>query len=194
MDIWQIDKLVLFLIFFIPGFISIKVYDLLVPSERRDFSKALFDAIGYSCLNFAALFWLIILIHSGDFYVRHKTLYLMVLFFIVFVSPALWSFLFVRFLSWRPFSKCGVNLIQKPWDFVFRSDESSWVIVHLADGRKLGGRFDTDSFASSYPSEEQIYLEEVWELDENGRFLKPIERSKGVIILGKEILAVEFFE
>jgi len=43
MDIWQIDKLVLFLVFFIPGFISIRVYDSLVPSERRDLSKSLFD-------------------------------------------------------------------------------------------------------------------------------------------------------
>ena len=42
----------LFLIFFIPGFITLKVYDLLIPGEPRDFSKSLFDAIAYSSLNF----------------------------------------------------------------------------------------------------------------------------------------------
>ena len=30
----------LFLVFFVPGFISLKVYDLFIPSERRDFSKS----------------------------------------------------------------------------------------------------------------------------------------------------------
>jgi hypothetical protein len=38
-DVWGADKLTLFVIFFLPGFISMKVYDLLVPGERRDFSN-----------------------------------------------------------------------------------------------------------------------------------------------------------
>ena len=72
MDIWQIDKLILFLLFFIPGFISTKVYNLLYPSEQKDFSAFLLEAIGYSSLNFAILSWLIIIIHSGNFYNNHK--------------------------------------------------------------------------------------------------------------------------
>jgi len=55
-------------------------------------------------------------------------------------------------------------------------------------------KFDTNSFASSYPAEEQIYIEEVWDLDEKGKFIKPIERSKGIIISEKEISSVEFFK
>ena len=71
MDIWNVDKLTLFLIFFLPGFISMKVYGLMVPGEPRDFSKSVLEAISYSTLNFAVLFWLIIFIHTGDFYHRH---------------------------------------------------------------------------------------------------------------------------
>ena len=59
MDIWSAGKLALFLIFFLPGFISMKIYDLLVPGEPRDFTKSLLEAISYSTLNFAALFWLL---------------------------------------------------------------------------------------------------------------------------------------
>jgi hypothetical protein len=47
--------LALFLVFFVPGFLSLKVYDLLVPGERRDFSRAAFDAVAYSALNFGVL-------------------------------------------------------------------------------------------------------------------------------------------
>jgi len=194
MDIWQIDKVVLFLVLLIPGFISIKVYNLLVPSARKNFSESLFEVIGYSCLNFAALSWLIILIHSGNFYTKYKVSYFMLLFLIIFIIPVLWPFLFLKLSSWSSIAKHIIHPIQKPWDYVFGKREAFWVIVHLKDGRKIGGRFDINSFASSYPAEEQIYLEEVWRLDENGGFIEPIERSKGILVLSKEILLVEFFK
>lgn len=192
MDIWQKDKLLLFLAFFIPGFISIKVYDLLVPSERRDFSKSIFEAVGYSSLNYAFWSWLIFLMHTGDFYSYHKIWYYVFFFLIIFVSPVIWPVLFFKLSSRSFISKYIVHPIKKPWDYVFGKRESYWVIVHLKDGRKIGGRYDTDSFASSYPSDEQIYIEEAWILDDQGSFNKRIEDSKGIIVFGSEILAVEF--
>ncbi len=90
MDIWQIDKLLLFLVLFVPGFISMRVYDLLIPGERRDFSNCLFEAIGYSALNFAALSWFIVLVHSAGFPAAHPVWYGLSLAFILFVAPALW--------------------------------------------------------------------------------------------------------
>lgn len=194
MDIWRIDRLLLFLIFFIPGFISVKVYGLLVPSERTDFSKSLFETIGYSALNFAALSWLIILIHSADFYLQHPLWYFTFLLLIMFLAPILWPILFLRLCSWSPLAKHVTHPIPKPWDYVFGKREPFWIILHLKDGRKVGGRFDGNSFASSYPAEEQIYLEELWELDDKGRFIKPIERSKGIIISGSQLSSVEFFQ
>jgi len=194
MDIWQIDKLTLFLLFFIPGFISIKVYNLLYPSEQKDFSAFLLEAIGYSSLNFAVLSWLIIIIHSGNFYDDHRTWYLICLFLILFTIPLLWPILFFKISDWGLFKKYIVSPIQKPWDYVFRGREVFWIIIHLRDGRKIGGRYDRNSFSSSYPSKEQIYLEEVWKLDEDGIFKEPIKGSKGIIVLGEEILAIEFFK
>jgi hypothetical protein len=194
MDIWTTDKLVLFFIFFLPGFISLKVYDLLISSERRDFSQSLFEVLAFSAINFAALSWLIILIHSGTFYNDHELLYFLSLFSIIFLAPVFWPIVSLKLLKWPPIAKHVVSPIQKPWDYVFGKRQAFWTIVHLKDGRKIGGRYDTNSFASSNPAEEQIYLEELWELDEEGNFIKPIARSRGMIILGKEIMAVEFFE
>jgi hypothetical protein len=194
MDVWQIDKLGLFLIFLIPGFISTKVYDLLIPGERRDFSKSLFEVIAYSAINFALLSWLIILIHSKGFYDHHQLLYFGSLFLILFIFPILWPFAYYKASSWSFIAKRFIHPIPKPWDYVFGKRQSFWVIVHLKDKRRIGGRFDTNSFASSYPAKEQIYLEEVWELGEKGNFVKRIDRSKGIVILGDEIVAIEFFE
>ena len=194
MDVWQIDRLALFLIFSIPGFVSLKVYDLLIPGERRDFSKSLFEVIAYSALNFALLSWLIILIHSRGFYGQHPVLYFGSLFLILFIFPAIWPFAYFKVSSWSIISKRLIHPIPKPWDYVFGKRQSFWVIVHLKDQRRIGGRFDTNSFASSYPAKEQIYLEEVWQLDEKGNFVKPFDRSKGIVILGDEIVALEFFK
>jgi len=195
MDIWEVEKLELFLIFFIPGFISVKVYDLLIPKERRDFSSSIYEIVGYSALNFAALSWLIFLILTESFYINHKFYYSLSLFFVMFVAPAMWPFVFLKLSEWDPIAKRIVHPVGKPWDFVFEKRESLWVIIHLKDGKKIGGKFFENSFASSYPFEEQIYLEEIWELDEKGEeFIRPIERSKGMIILGEEISGIEFFE
>ena len=194
MKIWEVDKLFLFLIFFIPGFISIKIFDLIVPSERRDFSKSLFEAIGYSSLNFALLSWLIILIHSGDFYLRNKIWYFLFLILILFIMPAIWPLLFRLLSTWPPLCRHIIHPLPKPWDFVFGNRRAYWVIVNLKDGRKIGGVYGPNSFSSSYPAEEQIYLEQVWKLDEKGRFLEPVERSEGIIILGSELSSIELFE
>jgi len=194
MDIWNVDKLTLFLVFFLPGFISMKVYDLMVPGQPRDFSKSLVEAISYSTLNFAALFWLIVLIQTGDFYRRHFILYSLSVAVIMVGVPACWPFVFLRLSTWRPIAKHLVHPIRKPWDYVFGKRDPFWIIVHLQNGQKIGGRFDVESFASSDPADEQIYLEEVWILDDGGRFVSRVERSRGIIIMKDEIRAVEFFE
>jgi hypothetical protein len=194
MDIWSADKLALFLIFVLPGFISMKVYDLLVPGEPRDTSKSLLDAISYSTLNFAALFWLIGFIQTGDFYHQHFVWYSLSVVAIMLVVPACWPILFLRLSGWRPIGKHFVHPIRKPWDYVFRKRTPFWIIVYLKNGDKIGGRFGLNSFASSNPADEQIYLEEVWILDDKDRFLSEVEHSRGIIIMNDEILAVELFE
>ena len=145
-------------------------------------------------MNFAALFWLIALIQSDDFYRKHFILYALSIVLIMVVVPACWPFAFLKLSSWRPIARHLVHPIRKPWDYVFGKREPFWVIVHLHNGQRIGGRFDVQSFASSDPADEQIYLEAVWVLDEQGRFLRPVERSRGIIIMKDEIRAVEFFE
>jgi hypothetical protein len=123
MDIWNVDKLTLFLIFFLPGFISMKVYGLMVPGEPRDFSKSVLEAISYSTLNFAVLFWLIIFIHTGDFYHRHLIWYSLSVAIIMVVVPACWPFVYLRLSTWPFIARHFVHPIRKPWDYVFGKRE-----------------------------------------------------------------------
>jgi hypothetical protein len=188
----QLSNFLIFLIFFIPGFISVKIYDLLIPSERRDFSKSIFEVFAYSSLNYAVLSWWIFFILRINFYNNYPFIFALSLFCILFIIPALWPKILLKIISWKPIAKLVVSPVLKPWDFVFGQKRSFWVIINLRDGRKIGGKYYTRSYASSTPAEEQIYLEEVWKLDKNGKFIKAIEGSQGIIVLGKDISSIEF--
>ncbi len=191
MDIWTAEKLPLFLVFIVPGFVSLKVWDLLVPGERRGLDNSLIDLVAYSALNFAALVWLIAPLLGRQ--LSQTASYLTVA-AVFLVFPALWP-VFWNWLRTRQWLRRYVmHPMARPWDYVFSKREPAWVIVHLKDGSVIGGRYDASSFASSWPAPEQLYLEELWELDAHRDFIRAIVRSRGAIILGADIRAIEFFE
>ena len=86
-----------------------------------------------------------------------------------------------------------IHPLKRPWDYVFDQRKRYWIIVHLQNGVKLGGLYGENSFASSFPAEEQIYLEKAYDLDPEGNFLKEIDRSEGMVILGKDMLMLELY-
>jgi len=194
MDIWEIDKAFLFIVLILPGFISVKVYDLIVAGDKRDFSKSIIESIAYSVLNFAALSWLIILISSATFSTDHKFFYWVSIVLIFIVFPAIWPFLFVWISNFRIFKKHLLNPISQPWDKVFSKKKSYWIIIHLKNEKTIRGKYSLKSSASAYPKERQIYLEEVWMPGKNGGFGKKVNRSQGVIIFESEISHIEFYK
>ena len=185
------EVLLLFLICFVPGLVMLKIWDHIVAQGvRRDFSKSIFEAVAYSAINLGFFFPLIEVVRSGKL---GPALSAIATFLILLGAPAAWPFLLRKVLSSRWLTKYGMHPDEVPWDFVFGQHEPFWAVVHLRDLRRIGGRFAENSFASSSPAEPQIYIEEVWKLDEDGRLCAPIERSRGIVVLGKDILAVEFF-
>jgi len=193
MNIWEPEKLILFLSLFMPGFVSIKVYELIVATKRHDFKSSLLEAIGLSVLNFAALSWLILVISTPNFYKSHPAFFSLSIFSIFFVFPVLWPIFFVKLTKWKKLSKYIISPISMPWDAVFSKRKSAWIIVHLKDGRKVGGKYSTKSRTSAYPNQRQIYLEELWQLNKNGGFVKPTERSGGALFFEDDISIIEFF-
>ena len=75
MDIWSADKLILFIAFVIPGFLSIKFYQLVFPGTIRSATDQLIDAIAYSCINYALLFWAIVYVEDQELRAEHPALY-----------------------------------------------------------------------------------------------------------------------
>lgn len=182
------------IVFLIPGLISLKMYDFNIPNVRRDFSKSIFEVIAYSGMNFIFFYPLLSLISTPNFQNTHKYIFLFLMYFIFLIMPLMWPVIYLKILSLRVFSNHLPNPYDNPWDYVFAKDFGRiFVIVNFKNGERVGGIFGRNSFASSSLAKEQIYLEQQWILDDEG-FVKPNERSKGIIIFRDEISSVELLK
>jgi len=193
-EVFNRDKILLFLVFFFPGFVSVKVYDWLMPGQPRKFTDAVLEVVGFSCWNYAALSWWLIhlVLKTQPKQFLDWTVDLQ-LFLIWFIIPGLWPLAYYRLSSTALYSRYFGSPIPTAWDKAFRRRKGGWVIVHLKDDRRIGGLYGTSSYASSYPQKETLYLQQEWKLDEQGRLDEPVEGTDGILVMSDQILTVEFF-
>lgn len=200
----------LFLLIFLafPGFISIKVYEMFLPTslESKDFSKSLFDAFAYGFFNFIIFFPIFDFVYKIsnpksienllEFNIQNFFIY--ILFILCFVLiPALIPvfFLWLRSVTlgyFQDFNTITSGLRKKPWDYIFSRKDPFWVIVCLKDGTFVGGIYDIKSRSTHHPIPEQIYIEEVYIINNDGSFGNRTENTDGIIIFGSEIKYIEF--
>lgn len=193
MDIWEVDKLVLFIAFVVPGFISLKTYALLQPTQVKDTSQQLVDAVAYSSINYALLIGPIYAAEQLDLRTSHPVWYVLFYVAVLLLAPIGWAWGFLWLRKTQFLQRSIVHPTGKPWDFVFKQRLRYWVVATLGDGRRIGGYYGPESFASSNPEPEQIYLQQTWVLNDGGGFERPRENSAGILILAKEIVSLELF-
>ncbi|MFU1555307.1 DUF6338 family protein [Aeromonas sp. A04] len=191
LEILELNKLLLFVAFVMPGFIAIKAYELFaVASERKSTSEQLIDAVSYSCINYVIWLPVVYMVESGELKNVHFWLYVIFYFLVLFVSPVLISYLWVTVRV----KKLSLHPIQKPWDYVFSKRQMYWVIVTLKSGEKVGGLYGSESFASSSPAPEQIFLQDSWIINDDKCLERTKDGSAGILILSSEILYLEFYK
>jgi hypothetical protein len=178
---------------FLPGFISLKLHRFL---ERRPATaaEALIDVLGFSLLNAVVLFWPIYL--NGTLLAEKQPYWRAIIAnaaLVCIVGPAAWP-LVLRLVE-RYAIRGGLLLGEQKtaFDAYFSTNEPCWVIVHLKDGSRIGGYFGGDSYASAHPHSGDFYLQELWNLDEEGVFDGPISNSKGAIFHRSDYVWLEFF-
>ncbi|MGE3972644.1 MAG: DUF6338 family protein [Porticoccaceae bacterium] len=194
MDIWDTNKLALFIAFVVPGFISLKTYELLFPAASKDTTQQLIDAVAYSSINYALLLLPIYEVEAHALRTSHPHIYVAFYVFVLLFAPVLWVLLLSRLRSTQCIQNALPHPIGKPWDYIFAQRKRFWVVVLVKDGMRFGGLFDSKSFASSAPNPEQIYLQESWKLNGDGGFERVRIDSAGILILTSEIVSIEFFK
>lgn len=78
------------------------------------------------------------------------------------------------------------------WDFSFTGRGPRWIRVLLADGSWVGGYFGEQSYASSWPEAQQLFIQEQYEMTEDGGFGAAVGASAGVYVRCDDVRVVEF--
>lgn len=177
----------LIILFIVPGFISLKIWGIINPSQKILISESLIEAITFSSFNYiVTILWLYPFLVDTSYYKFYELIVLLLL-------PVIWPILLNFLLKIKVFNKINISLTPKSWDYFFAKNECCFMLVHLNNGRMIGGLYGTDSFASSYPEKEDVYLQEIWKIDDEGKFIEKIADSKGVLINHDVIEYIEFF-
>lgn len=194
------QTLVLFLFFVVPGFITVQTYDLIVPSERRNFGESFVDIIAYSFVVLAIAVWPFLLVVnnraaivtnvSTTVYYLLFALSLALIFFVFPVGVAV-MYHWVRTRDY--FRGRIVQPSPTGWDRFFGEEPTCFVLFHLKSEEVLGGFYGGKSSASSYPQAQQVHIEEVWDLDDDYRFVRKRPNTAGAIINKEDCNVIELF-
>jgi Family of unknown function (DUF6338) len=189
-----LEKLQLFLVVVFPGVIGLKVHDLLSPPEKRDFGGSLLEAITFGVVNLAVWCWLLILINIDDYPKQHPIRYALLSFVPLVISPAGMAVLYhyLRGQEWLC-RRIGYPT-RKAWDDFFNRDPCCYLLVHLKNGKKIGGYYGGESYVSSYPDEPDLYLEQAWRVDEHGRLEGKVEGTLGFYVKQEDCELIEFIK
>ncbi len=126
MDIWEADKIILFIAFVIPGFICLKTYDAISLAPTRDSSQQLIDVVAYSCINYALLAFPILSIENIGLSDSSPKLYYLFWALFLLVVPMALAFVMWKLRTSKFFQKCLPHPVGKPWDYVFSKQIPYW--------------------------------------------------------------------
>jgi len=190
---WSPTQFLLFAVLIAPGFVARSVYRLLVPSLRQDATSLTVELATYGMINLALVAWMIpFVLHQGLIQERPAVFALGMTAMLVVIPASLGVVIFVvRRSRWA--TRWFQHPMPTAWDFLFAQRRALWVLFHLKSGERIGGFFGRESYASSYPTEAEIYVENIWRVDENGRFAENVEGNAGMIIRYADCHMMEFY-
>ena len=187
--------------FIIPGFIIIGVTERNIPKRKKDYNLKLLDFFIYSFIN--AILWAIpiysIYLNFDWWKIHYIRLWLSII-LITIVSPFTISLIIICLNKYDCIRKiCNyfdINLIElepSAWDYKFSKIEAEWVIVTLTDDSVIAGFMGGLSFASSNEGERDIYINEVYKIDDDNNW-KIQTDTNGILIKAENIKYIEFFK
>jgi len=192
MDFLKPELLPWTLAFVLPGFVSLSVYDLLVPGPRREWEKSVLHLVAFGAANFAL--WFLAFRALFENAGARPWWFGWVLLLVLVVGPSLLGWMTTAGLQWAGTRGWIAHPFPTAWDAFFNRRQECWVLMHLKDGRLVGGWFAEGSFASAFPNERDLYVRDAWRIGDDGRFEQRIDDSLGIWISAKDCELIEFFE
>ena len=176
--------------FVLPGYLSWSVWRILFPVRTTRVADSLIAIIMVGLINSILIGWVIPEVRTLDSLIWQVAAFAGV----YLIAPVLWP-LVIRELLQIPFVRQRiVHPIPKAWDYFFGLHVPCFVLARLKNGALLGGVMGSQSFASSYPSDEDLYLEQLWRVTDQGQFVSPLPDTKGALISRSDCEYIQFVE
>lgn len=201
----MIEQEVLNILYFaIPGVITELYLRQYRPPKKRSEQLELYIFILYSVVEWSVFYIMIGIFKKISMYIPHDVMESAPEFLMQYGKYAL-MFLIIL---------CNAYIIRKrskieskkllpldtAWDSYFLNNPHIFMEIHLNDGKVLYGEYAENSYASSDSENMDIYLERIFEVDENNNLIfdengKPIESngSKGILIMKEQIQYIKLF-
>ena len=187
--------------FIIPGFIVISILNRVIPNQKKEYKYSILEFFIYSSLN--AMIWAIpfykIIIKNKAFFTHLEWTWLFIC-IIIFISPVTIALIILlinqKKLLEKFCQKLNIKLIEiepSAWDFKFSNINSEWVIITLKNNERVAGFMGNSSCASSNIQERDIYISEVFTIDEEKNWHK-VDGTDGIWIKSEEIRYIEFIK
>jgi Family of unknown function (DUF6338) len=187
-DKLDLESLPLFVLLILPGFISMRVYSLIRPGDQPTLKDSLFEAVAYGTMNIGLMSWAIYWFQLTESIWIKAVLAAMIL----AIAPVFWPFALDRALEFSARKGLLNYRYKTAWDDFFSRRRPCWLIVHLSDGRRIGGVFSDKSYATLYPTPGHLFIEELWQVDqESGEFVGDGPVSQGIILKPEDYRFVE---
>ena len=190
-NLLTLNSLYLILIFIVPGFIALFVRSQFITGKSPSYNKE--RLLSYLTVSF--IYGALILPFVDPSLIQNS---MWAWFGLVFGGPIVLGLilgfniqkdLVRRCLNW--FGLYPVHALPTAWDWKFSGMTEQWVLVTLKDGTRFAGFHGSQSFAASNPDERDMYIQWVYDIDDNGIWSSTDER--GVLIAGGEIRTIEFW-
>ena len=193
-----VSAIIVLLAFVTPGFIATRVLELAFPRTEPQQGRIVLEGLALSCLNYGTFSWLFVIAWKERW---HETLLGLTLltFFALFLAPVLLALSLIRISDTRSLRRLRshfhlIHPVPKAWDYFFRQARPCWIVATLKDGHVVAGLYGNNSFTSSFPADEDIYVERLCTLSAEGKITGLAKYSRGAIIRMENVVLLEFYD
>ncbi len=198
----SVEAIAVIVLFLIPGYVFLQFTKSAVAFIPQSVDARYFFAVitWGGLIHFAASRWTIPIIdwYQNDQLDEHTAYVLRWAVLTLGVGPLVAGVVGAWFikLSWinKALGLIAMDYVSRTpsaWNFATRTG-AAWIRVHLKDGTIIGGVYEENSFADD-TDEKDIFLEQVYNLNDAGDFTDPVKGNAGVWIPHDVISHVMFF-
>jgi hypothetical protein len=205
MNDFNIDSLGIMLFLFCPGMIAVYFRSRIFNYRTKGFNSDLFNYFVLSILYLSTIYPLDLIKYI---YLNEKFNYIYFL-IIIFIGPMIFGliigvilkkdllgYIVKKFSTFESMQKFGLNNLIHPiedsWEYVFHNIYDPFIIITLKNDTKFYGKFNTGSFASSRPGVCDIYISDIYQIDENEKWSDHPDRS--LLVCSNEIISIEILK